>query len=57
MILGGTANTGLIRENFIKSLDVTTPVLVTASSGFTFMQNFYQGNADKSGYVLPAIDA
>lgn len=52
----GTTNSGVICKNLIKSLDDTSPILVTASSGFIFSQNFYQANADKSGFLLPALD-
>jgi len=53
----GTTNSGIIRDNFIQSLDATSELLVTASSGFVFSQNYYSGTADKSGYLLPAADA
>ena len=57
MITGGTANTGVLSNNFCKSLDDTSPILVTASSGLTFYNNYYQANADKSGFLLPAVDS
>lgn len=53
----GSTNTGAIYDNYIKGLDATTEILVTASSGFVFFNNFYSGAADKSGYLLPAADA
>lgn len=53
----GTTNSGFITRNLIQSLDDTTEILVTASSGFKFSQNYYAGVADKSGYLLPAADA
>lgn len=53
----GTTNSGIIRANLIQSLDATTEILVTASSGFIFMNNMYSAVADKSGYLLPAADA
>ena len=52
-----TTNSGMIASNFIQGLDATTEILVTASSGFIFSQNYYSGAADKSGYLLPAADA
>ena len=52
-----TSNDGLIAYNNIKSLSTTTEILVTASSGFRFQQNYHSGVADKSGYLLPAADA
>lgn len=53
----GTTNSGILASNFIQGLDATTEILVTASSGFIFSQNFYSGAADTSGYLLPAADA
>ena len=53
----GTTNSGMICRNFIQSLDATTEILVTASSGFNFSQNYSSAVADKSGYLLPAADA
>lgn len=53
----GSTNTGMIARNLIQGLDATTEILVTASSGFVFSQNYYSGVADKSGYLLPAADS
>lgn len=53
----GTTNSGRISNNNIQGLDATTEILVTASSGFVFSNNWYSGAADKSGYLLPAADA
>lgn len=53
----GSTNSGLIADNTAQSLDATSEILVTASSGFRFMRNYYSGAADKSGYLLPAADA
>lgn len=53
----GTTNTGVIRDNYGQSLDATSEILVTASSGFIFFNNYNSGAADKSGYLLPAADA
>lgn len=52
-----TGNTGVICRNFIQSLDATSELLVTASSGFVFFNNYYSGAADASGYLLPAADS
>lgn len=52
-----TTNSGIICDNYIESLDATTELLVTASSGFIFFQNFYCGTADRSGYLLPVADS
>lgn len=53
----GSTNSGMIANNLIQGLDATTEILVTASSGFRFSQNFYSGVADTSGYLLPVADA
>lgn len=53
----GSTNTGYIDGCRVWSLDATTEILVTASSGFKFGLNYYSGTADKSGYLLPVADA
>ncbi len=53
----GSTNSGFLDQNKIWSLDATTEILVTASSGFKFGLNYYSGTADTSGYLLPAADA
>jgi hypothetical protein len=53
----GSTNSGILCRNFIQDLDATTEILVTASSGFIFSQNYSSAVADKSGYLLPAADA
>jgi hypothetical protein len=53
----GTTNSGMIARNLIQSLDATSEILVTASSGFLFSQNYSSAVADKSGYLLPAADS
>lgn len=53
----GTTNSGVIADNYDQNLDATTEILVTASSGFIFFNNYHSAVADKSGYLLPAADA
>lgn len=53
----GSTNSGILQDNYIQTLDATSEILVTASSGFIFMNNFSSAVADKSGYLLPAADA
>lgn len=53
----GTTNSGYLGQNMVSSLDATTEILVTASSGFKYFDNKYVGTADLSGYLLPAADA
>lgn len=52
-----TTNTGIVADNRISSLDTTTELLFTTGTGLVFFDNYYTGVADKSGYILPAIDS
>lgn len=53
----GSTNSGNISNNFFQHADVAGELLVTASSGFGFFQNFASGVAGSSGYLLPAADS
>lgn len=53
----GSTNSGIIRRNAITSLDDTSELLVTASSGFMHDLNYYSSDRNKSGYILPAADS
>lgn len=52
-----TTNTGMVSDNYIKALDVAAAILVTAGSIYGMTNNLYNGDADSSGFVLPAIGA
>lgn len=52
----GSTNSGLISENYDWSAP-TTPLLVTASSGFVFDGNLHSNTADLQGYLVPAADS
>jgi hypothetical protein len=52
----GSTNTGFIHGNYDHALP-TTPLLVTASSGFVYGTNYHSDTADLSGYLLPAADS
>lgn len=52
----GTTNTGVIDGNKEWSL-ATSPLLVTASSGFVYGLNYHADAADASVYLLPAADS
>lgn len=52
----GSTNTGFIDNNMDHALP-TTPLMVTASSGFVYGNNFHSDQADTSGYLLPVADA
>lgn len=51
----GSTNSGAISNNYTQSLDDTSPILVTASSGFKYYNNYYSSVADTSGFLLPAV--
>lgn len=53
----GTTNSGYFYNCFVKHLDATTEIMVTASSGFVFWNLFATAVADKQGYLVPAADA
>jgi len=53
----GTSHTGIVADNKSASLDTTTELFATAGTGLTYFNNYYTGVADKSGKLLPAVDA
>lgn len=53
----GSTSKGYVEDNRIASLDTTSELIATTGTGLKFFNNTYTGTADKSGYVLPAIDA
>lgn len=57
MITTATTNTGIISNNFVNGARaIASAVLVTATSGFQYYQNFYETTADMSGVILPAYN-
>ena len=52
-----TTNTGMVYNNKIQGLDVAAAILVTAGCAYGMFNNLYDGDADASGFVLPAIGA
>lgn len=56
LITADTAGTGYISNNQIQ-VATTTPLGVTAARGWVQTNNLYTHTADKSGYVMPVIDA
>ena len=52
----GSTSKGIVRGNRVSSLDTTTELVFTLSTGLVYFDNLYTGVADKSGYILPAID-
>jgi hypothetical protein len=53
----GSTNSGIIGRNFVQHADTAAEILVTASSGFGFFNNYASGVAGASGYILPAQDS
>ena len=52
-----TTNTGIMEGNRCRSLDVAGEIIVTAGSNISFYDNLTTSAIDKSGYILPVIDA
>jgi hypothetical protein len=50
-----TTNTGMVCDNYVQHADVAAAILVTAGSIYGMFNNLADGDADASGYVLPAI--
>lgn len=50
-----TTNSGMVFDNYVNGLDVAAAILVTAGSKYGMFNNLYDGDADASGFVLPAI--
>jgi len=49
-----TTNNGIVANNYVDSLDVTSPLLATAGTKLSFFENYYPIAADKNGALLPA---
>lgn len=55
LITTATTHSGILSNNFVTGARAAaTAILVTASSGFKFYNNYYQTAADKSGILMPA---
>lgn len=50
-----TTNSGMVFDNYVQGLDVAAAIMVTVGSLYGMFNNLYDGDADKSGFVLPAI--
>lgn len=50
-------NTGMVSNNYCAHADVAAAILVTAGSIYGMVNNLSIGDADASGFVLPAIGA
>lgn len=52
----GSTSSGVVGFNNVWSLDTTTALLMTASTGLRPMQNYLSGAVDASGTLTPAAD-
>lgn len=52
-----TTNTGMVSDNYAKTLDVAGMLLVTAGSIYGMSNNQVSGTADSSGILIPAADS
>lgn len=52
----GTTSSGIMADNYVWSLDTTTALIMTASTGIRPIQNFLSGAVDASGTLYPAAD-
>lgn len=50
-----TASTGAVYNNYVKTLDAAI-LLASTGTKLGFFQNYVTGEADKSGFLLPAAD-
>lgn len=50
-----TTNTGMVCDNYVQALDTAAELMVTAGSKYGMFNNLYDGDADASGFVSPAI--
>ena len=55
-LTGSGTSTGIVKDNFVSSLDTTTELIATAGTGLVFHENYYTGTADKSGKLWPVVD-
>jgi len=55
-MVAGTGGSGIVQNNNIACIALgTTDLLITTGTGLGFFNNTFQGTADASGYVLPAL--
>ncbi len=52
-----TTDTGIVHDNYVKHFTTSAAVMITAGSKLGEFNNLGTGDADTSGYVLPAIGA
>lgn len=52
--VGGTTSTGIVSDNFVQTLDSSTPLLFTGTVGLGAFQNFVSGALGSSGALTPS---
>ena len=52
-----TTNTGMVYDNYVKSVDVAAMLIITTGSKYGFTNNLMSGTADVSGILIPAADS
>lgn len=57
IVNSSTTSNGLVALNFLKHLTTSGDIICNTGTKLAFHNNYLTGVADKSGYVLPAIDA
>lgn len=55
--VGGTTSTGMVAWNTVNDLTTATDIIVTASVGVRFFNNYKTGVLTASGFLLPAADS
>jgi hypothetical protein len=52
-----TASTGLVADNYVKTLDVAAMLIAPTGTKLGFINNLLTGTADTSGILIPAADS
>lgn len=52
-----TTNTGMVYDNYVKSLDVAGMLVAPTGTKYGFTNNLMSGTADSSGILIPAADS
>lgn len=52
-----TTNSGMVYDNYVKSLDVAGMLVAPTATAYGFTNNLMSGTADTSGILIPAADS
>ncbi len=55
--VGGSTSSGLLRNNFCRTLDTATNVLIVTTAGFACQGNSLSGVLSAQGFPIPALDS